>query len=107
MREKLLKLLIAAMLFASMEGMADSIDNLTIGLASDAGSLDSANQPLLDDNADDSEGDLYNHYCHAHFVGLMTNYAVVSPPRYRFFSPAAPSRAVVISAAPPIPPPNI
>lgn len=107
MRDKILKLLIASMFFVSMEGMTDSMDEVSFHQSHHAHADDPENQWFPDTDGDDHDGDFCNHYCHAHFVGLITNYALPSVPQLVLFSPALRTRAVTHSTAPPTPPPNI
>jgi len=103
MRNKILKLLIASMLFVSMEGMADSMDEVTFESSQSA--VDSGNQSVSDADVDD--GDSCNHYCHAHFVGLLANQTLPNVPQPFLFSPVLRTQVSTYSSAPPTPPPNV
>jgi len=105
MRDKILKLLIASMLFASMASMADSMDEVTFQPSENYDDL--GNQAFPDTDGDNVDVDFCNHYCHAHFVGLITSHTLPNVPQPVFFSPALRTRVSTHNTAPPTPPPNV
>jgi hypothetical protein len=107
MRDGILKLLIACMLFVSMEGTADAVDALSFHQTHHAHVNDSGNQWFPDSDGDDHESDACEHFCHAHSVGLTGQLVLANVPRYRIYVPVPPARTLTHSIAPPTPPPNL
>ena len=107
MRNGILKLLMATMLFVSMEGMADSVDEVSFHQTHHAHADAVENQWFPDSDGDDHKGDACEHFCHAHVVGLTSQFVLANVPQFRYFVPALPTRTVTHSTAPPTPPPNI
>ena len=106
MRDWTLRLLIASMLFVSIEGMADSVDEASFHQTHHAHADNAGEQWFPDSDGDDHAGDACGHFCHAHVVGLTSQ--IISPkvPQVRIFIPELSTHEVTHSSAPPTPPPN-
>ncbi len=74
MRHWILKLVIASMLFVSMEGIADSVDETSFRQTHHAHAGDADNQWVPDSDGGDHEGDSCEHFCHVHVVALTTQF---------------------------------
>ena len=107
MRDGILKLLIASLLFVSIEGMADSIDEGSFHQTHHGHADDVENQWFPDSDGAEHEGDACEHFCHAHVVGLTAQVMVANLPQFRIYVPAFAAHTVTNSAAPPTPPPNL
>jgi len=105
MRDGILKLLIASMLFVSVEGLADSVDELSFHQAHHAD--DAGAQWFPDSDGDTHESDACEHFCHAHVVGPTTQIKLANVPQSRYFMAAPPAHAVTHGVAPPTPPPDL
>lgn len=105
MRDGILKLLIACMLFVSVEGMADAVDALSFHQTHHAHVDDAGNQWFPDLDGDEHEGDACEHFCHGHFVGLTGQMLLANLPQYRCYVSTPPARTLTHSVVPPTPPP--
>lgn len=105
MRDGTLKLLIATMLFVSMEGMANAMDELNFHQAHHAD--DAGAQWFPNSDGDAHEGDACEHFCHAHVVGLTTQVILAIVAHVQYYLTAPPAHAVTHSVPPPTPPPNL
>lgn len=106
MRDLILKSVIVAMLFMTIESTAEPVDEATFHQAHHA-HVDDGNQWFPDTDGTDHKSDACEHFCHFHVVALT---AQLSLPALIRFSGAvlAPSfQAFSRSTAPPTPPPNI
>ena len=104
MHRTIAKLVIASMLFVSMEGMADVVDELSFHQTHH--SHDAGNQWFPDTDGDDHEGDASGHFCHAHVVGLTSQIMLANVPQFRNFAPEISTHKFTHNPAPPTPPPN-
>ena len=107
MRDGFLTLMIVAMLFVSMEGMAESVDDASFHQTHHGHSDNVDNQWFPDSDSSDHDGDPCEHFCHAHVVALTARISVPSLPKFRQVVPEISAHAISRGAAPPIPPPNI
>ena len=107
MRDGILKLFIVSMLFVSMEGVADSVDELSFHQTHHEHVDNSGEQWFPDSDGDDHKGDACEHYCHAHVVGLTTQVMVANAPHFQYYVAAPPAHTVTHNVAPPTPPPNL
>ena len=107
MRDQILKLLIASMLFVSMEGVADSVDEASFHQTHHAHVEDAGDQWFPDSDGSDHEGDSCEHFCHAHAVALTAQVALPSMLMSRSPVPVLPEHTVTRNTAPPTPPPNL
>ena len=106
MRDGILKLLIAMMLFVSVEGMAESVDETSFHQTHHA-HADDGSQWFPDSDTSDHEGEACEHFCHVHVIALT---AQISVPALTWVSGspfASSTQSVTRSTAPPTPPPNI
>lgn len=106
MRDGILKLLIAALLFVSVEGVAESVDEASFHQTHHAHADDTDDQWFPDSDGSDHEGDSCDHYCHAHVVALNAQVSLPSLQRFQQFVPATSPQSVTRATAPPTPPPN-
>lgn len=107
MRAGILKLLIASILFVSMEGVADSIDEASFHQTHHAHAEDAGDQWFPDSDGSDHEGESCEHFCHAHVVALTTRTSLPSMPMFQHDVPVLSAHSVSRSTAPPTPPPNL
>jgi len=106
MRDGILKLLIATMLFVSMEGVAESVDEMSFHQTHHAHADDGGEQWFPDADGDDHDGDSCDHFCHAHAVALTAQFELGAVPLFGDFIPLRLIRTATCSTAPPTPPPN-
>ena len=106
MRGSILKLVIVAMLFVSMEGTAEPIDETSFHQTHHAHADDGA-EWFPDSDGSDHEGEACEHFCHVHVVALTPQFSVPSLPRSRGFLHVPAVYTVHRATAPPTPPPNI
>jgi len=95
------------MFFVSIEGAAESNDELSFHQTHHAHADDSGDEWFPDSDGSDHEGDACEHFCHAHVVVLSSDIESTIEPQFQFFVTLPPARNVIRSAAPPTPPPNI
>jgi len=107
MRIWVFNLLIASMLFMSLEGAAESIDEQSFHQAHHFQSGDSGDQWLPNSDGNGHDGDSCEHFCHAHIVALTTRVSLPNLPKFRQYAPSFLTPAISCGAAPPTPPPNI
>ena len=107
MRSLILNVLIASMLFVSMEGIADSVDETSFHQTHHAHANDTAGEWFPDSDGNNHEGDACEHFCHAHAVALATQIILANVSMSRSFVPALPAHTVTRGTAPPTPPPNL
>jgi len=107
MRNETLIIFIVAMLFVSMEGAMDSVDDASFHQTHHAHSGDVDNQWFPNSDGDDHDGESCEHFCHAHVVALTTQLSLPGLPKFRQYAPSSVRRLISRSAAPPTPPPNI
>jgi len=107
MRHGVLKLLIATMLFVSMEGVAESVDDAVFHQTHHAHADNADDQWFPDSDGSEHEGESCEHFCHAHVVALTPYVSLPSLPKFRHYAPALSAHAATRGAAPPTPPPNI
>lgn len=106
MRDSILKLVIAAMLFVSMEGTAENVDEMSFHQTHHAHADDGA-EWFPDADGSDHKGEACEHFCHAHAVALTSQISVPSLPKSRGLLCVPPVYKVHRATAPPTPPPNI
>ena len=106
MRDGILILLIASMLFVSMEGAADSVDEVSFHKTHHVHADDGGNQWFPDFDGDDHDSDACEHFCHTHAVGLSIQVASTNEAKLCFFVAAASAHTVTYGVEPPTPPPN-
>ena len=106
MRDLILKSVIVAMLFVTMEGMAEPIDEETFHQTHHA-HADDADQWFHDGDSDDHEGGACEHFCHVHVVALTSQSSIPDLPMIGGSVLTPSIRALTRSPAPPTPPPNI
>jgi hypothetical protein len=106
MRDVILKLVIAAMLFVTMEGMAESVDETSFHQTHHA-HADEGDQWYPDSDGNEHEGESCEHFCHVHVIALASQITVAELPRFRGPLIAASAYAITRNTEPPTPPPNI
>lgn len=106
MRDRILKLLIVAMLFVSVEGMADSVDETSFHQTHHA-HVDDGAEWYPDSDGSDHESEPCEHFCHVHVVALASQISLPELPKSRGFLHVPAVNTVHRATAPPTPPPNI
>lgn len=106
MRDVILKLVIVAMLFVTMEGMAEPVDEETFHQTHHA-HADDGDQWFHDGDADEHDGEACEHFCHVHVVALTSQTSIPELPMVSSSVLTPSIRALTRSTAPPTPPPNI
>jgi hypothetical protein len=106
MRDVVVKSVIVAMLFVTMEGMSEPIDETSFHQTHHA-HADAGDQWYPDSDGAEHEGEACEHFCHVHVIALTPQISVPAISGFRTTLFAASVPAVNRSAAPPTPPPNI
>ena len=106
MRNVILKLVIASMLFVSMEGVAEPVDDESFHQTHHAHADDSGNQWYPDSDGSDHESDACEHFCHAHVIALTAEISVPSLQKFQEFVATHSAYSAIRATAPPTPPPN-
>ena len=106
MREVILKLAIVAMLFVSMEGTAETIDETTFHKTHHA-HVDDGAEWFPDSDGSDHEGEACEHFCHVHVVVLVSEVALPTLPVSIGSIVVQADDSFTRGTAPPTPPPNI
>ena len=107
MHDGILKILIATMLFVSLEGVAESVGETSFHQSHHIHADDADALWFPNTESDDHEGDSYEHFCHAHVVGLTSHISLPVMPKFRHNPPAFYTHARTRGDSPPTPPPNI
>jgi len=102
----LLNLLIASMLFMSLEGVAESVDDTSFHQTHHAHADDVGDDWYPDTDGDDHASDACEHFCHVHVVAVVTRHAAPKLSKYQVYSPPPAADYAVHITAPPTPPPN-
>ena len=105
MRDVILKSVIVAMLFVTMEGMADPVDESTFHQSHHA-HADDGDQWFHDGDSDNHDGEACEHFCHVHLVALTSQTSIPELPKIGSSVHTPSIRSVTRSTAPPTPPPN-
>jgi hypothetical protein len=106
MRDGMLILLIASMLFVSMEGVADSVDEASFHQTHHVHADGGGDQWYPDVDGDEHECDTCEHFCHAHVVAMSVQVESVNEAKLHFFVPAASTHTVTYGVEPPSRPPD-
>lgn len=106
MRDGVLKLLIAAMLFVSTESIAEPVDETSFHQTHHAHAED-GNQWYPDSDGNEHDSDACQHFCHVHVVALTPQISTPAITGFKSRSIAPDSGAIGRAAEPPTPPPNI
>ncbi len=106
MHNWVLKLVIVSLLFVSMEGFADSVDETSFHQTHHAHADEAGAEWFPDSDGSDHEGEACEHFCHAHVVALTTRFSMPILPRFRHLAPPIPGQVISRPTAPPTPPPN-
>ena len=106
MHNWVLKLLIVSLLFVSMEGFADSVDETSFHQTHHAHADEAGAEWFPDSDGSDHESEACEHFCHAHVVALTTQFSMPSLPRFQHLAPPIPAQVITRATAPPTPPPN-
>lgn len=107
MHRTIAKLIIASMLFVSMDGVADSLDDFSLHQANHTHADDGGAQWFPDSEGATDDGNSGEHFCHAHVFGPTTQVMLADVPHSRNYLIAPPAQPVTYDVAPPTPPPNI
>ena len=106
MRDVILKLVIVALLFVTMEGVAEAVDDETFHQTHHA-HADDGDQWFDDDNTDDHVCETCEHFCHVHAVALPPQALISTRLAGRSLLCPRPTYALSRAPAPPLLPPNI
>lgn len=106
MRDSILKLAIAALLFVSVESFAEPVDEASFHQTHHA-HADDGNQWYPDTDGNDHDSDACEHFCHVHVVALTPQVSIPTLPKSRALLNMPPVFTVHRATAPPTPPPNI
>ena len=106
MHNWVLKLVIVSLLFVSMEGFADSVDETSFHQTHHAHADEAGAEWFPDSDGSDHESEACEHFCHAHVVALIARFSTPSLPVFQHYSPLIPTLASTRATAPPTPPPN-
>lgn len=106
MSHGILKLLIATMLFVSMEGVAETVDDAVFHQTHHAHADDVDDKWFPDSDGSDHEGDACEHFCHAHVIALTAEISVPSLQQFQEFVATPSAYSAIRTTAPPTPPPN-
>ena len=106
MHNWVLKLVVVSLLFVSMEGIADSVDEASFHQTHHAHADEPGAEWFPDSDGSDHGGDACEHFCHAHGVALTPQITLPNVSMSRSFDSALVEHAVTRSTAPPTPPPN-
>ena len=106
MRDVILKTVIVAMLFVTMEGVAEAVSDETFHQTHHA-HADDGDQWFHDGDSDDHDGEACEHFCHVHVVALTSQTSIPELPMISSSVLAPSIRPLTRSTAPPTPPPNI
>ena len=106
MRDVILKSVIVAMLFVTMESTAEPVDETSFHQTHHAHADDGA-EWFHDTDGSDHDGEACEHFCHVHVVALTSQMSVPSLPTSRDLLHVPPVYTVHRATAPPTPPPNI
>ena len=106
MRTGILTLFIASMLFVSMEGVAESVDDASFHQTHHAHADDAGNQWFPDSDGSDHESDACEHFCHTHVVVVTAQVSLPSLQKFQQFVSVPATCSVTRATAPPTPPPN-
>ena len=106
MRNVILSLVIASMLFVSMEGAAEPVDDESFHQTHHAHADNSGNQWYPDSDGSGHESDACEHFCHAHVIALTAEISVPSLQKFQEFVATPSAHSAIRATAPPTPPPN-
>lgn len=106
MRFWILHLLVATMLFASMEGVAETVDDEIFHQTHHA-HVDDLNQWCPDSDSYERDSENCEHFCHAHAIALISHEPAPQLAPSRYFEVARSTESRKRYTAPPTPPPNI
>ena len=105
MRVGVLQLLIATMLFTSMEGVAESVDDEVFHQTHHA-HADDLDQWYPDSDGDEHDSDNCEHFCHVHVIGLVSHKLVPQLSPSHDYALTRSTENHERATAPPTPPPN-
>jgi hypothetical protein len=105
MRIGVLQLLIATMLFTSMEGVAEPVDDEVFHQTHHA-HVDDLDQWYPDSDGDEHDSDNCEHFCHVHAIGMISHRPVPQLSPSRHFVATRSTESYKRATAPPTPPPN-
>ena len=107
MRARILKLLLVSMVFVSVEGVSDAVDDLGFHQTHHSHADDAANPWYPDADGDENALDSCEHFCHGHSVGLIGQLLVAAIPKSGVYTLIRPAEAATQFREPPTPPPDI
>jgi len=107
MRALVLNIFIVTLLFASLEGAAESVSEPDFHQTHHAHADTADSQWFPDSDCGEHDGESCEHFCHAHVVALSTQISLPNVPKLRNSVTSRFARTTSRGAAPPIPPPNI
>lgn len=106
MRDRVLILVITSLLFVSMEGFANPVDEASFHQTHHSHAEDGNSQWYPDSDGSDHQSDACEHFCHAHVVALTAEVATAGLTKFQSFVPVPVAYNATHSPAPPTPPPN-
>ena len=95
-----------SMLFVSVEGVAESVDDNSFHQTHHAHADDMENNWFPDSDGDDHTADSCEHFCHLHALGLIVTYTAPDIDTFQFFQITRFEQGLERTVAPPTPPPN-
>jgi len=106
MRDVILNTVIVAMLFVTMEGVADANDETSFHQTHHAHAHED-HQWYPDSDGSSHDSDACEHFCHAHVLAVPPQLSASAVPAYSGSPPTHSALIVSREIDPPIPPPNI
>lgn len=106
MRNWVPKLLMVSILFVSMEGVAESVDDQSFHQTHHAHADEAGGEWHPDIEGDADAADSCEHFCHLHVVGLVAVHEPLAMPAVQLFASIPVSQSVARAVPPPDPPPN-
>lgn len=106
MRDFVLKLVTVALLFTTVEGMAEPVDEASFHQTHHA-HADEGHEWFPDNDGNDHEAEACEHFCHVHVVALTPQVVIPLLTDSGGFHRTLSIQAKSQHTPPPIPPPNI
>jgi hypothetical protein len=106
MRDSILKLVIAAMLFVSVECVSETVDEASFHQTHHA-HADDGTEWYPDSDGHDHSDEVCEHFCHSHSVALTLAVSTPNFPQFAGRIQAPPAHVVSRITTPPTPPPKI
>ena len=107
MRDWIFKLIIVSILFVSIEGVGERVDDMDFHKTHHAHTGDASGNWFPDNDGDDHSGSSCEHFCHFHTVGMVSQLSFMAIDGRSSFEEKSPLHRIARIAEPPTPPPNI